>query len=109
MAGPYTLAIDIPKTVTLGTAGNCSEFDFPLNARSFEMYFKNNNGRSYPTGTEGAAINANYQPVPANNWVGCNPVPGTRGISPNTDATTRKVFLAADVDSTVVTVTARAV
>jgi len=106
MAGPYTLVLDVPQKITLGTTPNVSEFDFPVGARTYEVLFVGHAGAWYPTGTEGAAQNAAGFPIAASNWV-VQPVPGTQGKAPNMNAAGRKVFLSSDTTSCVVHIVAR--
>lgn len=102
------LVLDVPQAVTLGTTPACSEFDFPLGARSFDVLFVGHNGNWYPTGTDGAGQTAGAMTIPASNLINL-PVPGTAGKVPNPAAATRKVFLGSDTTGTVVQICARAV
>ena len=90
------LALGVPEVITLGLSNVAQEVTFPENARRYYIYFRGGvDGLMYPTGTDGAAINADASTIGGGAWFENN-VPGCilGGRSRNLDAATRKAFFA---------------
>lgn len=96
-----TLSLDVPEATTLGSGDVATEFVIPQNARRLFVYFETNTGKYFPTGTDGTAISAEADPVPANQWFEIK-VPGVNGRARNLSSSTRKMYLASATASTVV-------
>lgn len=104
MSAVVTLALEVPQVITLGNTPACREVDIAQNVRQVVVRPRGHAGRVAYTGTHDADIGTDFQTLTADTTYTIQ-VPGTSGRSRNLDSSTRKLFIGADTNATVVELT----